>query len=65
GGLRGFTELRILLSNINVVVLPYQLAVPGSMEVFDSNGKLLDLKIDAEITRVVKKLLSYAFKLKG
>lgn len=32
GGLRGLTQLRILLSNINMIVLPQQVAIPNHSE---------------------------------
>ena len=40
GGLRGLSALRMLLGNINVHVLPKQLAIPKSHEAFSKQGEL-------------------------
>ena len=40
GGLRGLSALRTLLGNINVHVLPKQLAIPRAHEAFSEQGEL-------------------------
>ncbi len=42
GGLRGLVHLRSILSNIGVLVLPDQIAVPRSFEAFGEQGQLND-----------------------
>lgn len=42
GGLRGLVMLRMLLSNIGMIVLPGQLALANADKVFDGEGNLLD-----------------------
>ncbi len=39
GGLRGLVALRLMLSNINVTVIPNQLSIPAAFEAFDENGE--------------------------
>ncbi len=52
GGLRGLYQLRELLMNINVTVLPTMRAIGGAMKEFDEQGNLLK----AELEKAVKKL---------
>jgi chromate reductase, NAD(P)H dehydrogenase (quinone) len=42
GGLRGLVMLRMLLSNIGMVVLPGQLALANADKAFDDEGNLLE-----------------------
>lgn len=42
GGARSLAQLRTLLENININVLPDQVAVAKAHEAFDAEGKLLD-----------------------
>ena len=42
GGLRGLVHLRSILSNIQVLVLPQQLAVGQAHEAFDADGQLVN-----------------------
>ena len=52
GGLRSLLHLRVLLSNIHVLVLPDQLAVSKAHEAFNADGSLKDAKQQAAITRL-------------
>ena len=52
GGLRGLYQLRELLMNINVTILPKMRAVSQSFEAFDDNGQLKD----PELTKAIKNL---------
>ncbi len=52
GGLRGLYQLRELLMNINVTVLPTMRAIGGAMKEFDEHGNL----VNAELEKAVKKL---------
>jgi NAD(P)H-dependent FMN reductase len=42
GGLRGLVPLRMMLANIGVTVVPYQIAVSNGFNAFDDNGVLSD-----------------------
>ncbi|MEE8154168.1 MAG: NAD(P)H-dependent oxidoreductase [Phycisphaerales bacterium] len=44
GGLRGLVHVRAILSNIHVLVLPDQKAIPSAHEAFDDHGSLKDPK---------------------
>lgn len=62
GGLRGLTSVRMILSNINVLVLPRQIAVPKAHEAFGPDGNLVDAKLQnsvrslgADLVRAVSK----------
>lgn len=65
GGLRGLIIVRSLLSNIRVIVLPDQVAVPKAHEAFDTNGKLKDPKQQASIEALGRELAGVLAKLKG
>ena len=49
GGLRGLYQLRELLMNINVTVLPKMQAVSHSFKAFDDKGQLLDEKMSSTV----------------
>ncbi|WP_330961142.1 NADPH-dependent FMN reductase [Photobacterium sp. 53610] len=42
GGIRGLVMLRMLLSNIGVMVMPDQLAIPAANQAFNGQGELTD-----------------------
>lgn len=65
GGLRGLASLRSILGNINVFVLPYQLAVPNAMEVFDDENNIKDSKLKVEVEKIGTKLALYLVKIYG
>ena len=65
GGLRGLVIVRSLLSNIRVIVLPDQIAVPKAHEAFDPEGKLKDPKQQAGIEALGRDLAGVLIKLKG
>ncbi len=63
GGLRGLVHVRAILSNIHVLVLPDQKAIPSAHEAFDEHGSLKDpkqrqavLDLGARLTETVAKL---------
>ncbi len=64
GGLRGLAALRILLENIQVTVLPNQLAVPAVQDAFDEAGNLRDPQKTAQLDRICKRLVQTLEKLK-
>jgi chromate reductase len=65
GGLRGLVTVRSLLSNIRVIVLPEQVAVPKAHEAFDTDGKLKDAKQQSSIEALGRDLVGFLTKLKG
>ena len=58
GGLRGLVILRMLLSNLGVLVLPEQQAVPGADNAFSEDGRLTDDNMQNSITGLVAKLIN-------
>ena len=63
GGLRGLVHVRMILGNIQVMLLPDQVAVMKAGEAFDEKGNLKDAKqqamvegIGAKVTETVRKL---------
>ncbi len=65
GGLRGLVPLRLLLSNIKVIVLPDQIAVPKAYEAFNSNGSLKDPKQQASVESLGEQVATIVAKLKA
>ncbi|MCP2728813.1 NADPH-dependent FMN reductase [Limnofasciculus baicalensis] len=63
GGLRGLVHIRAILSNINVLVLPDQKAIPNAFEAFDDEGRLKDSKQQAAIQQLGSKLARVVAKL--
>ena len=49
GGLRGPVHLRSILSNLGMIVLPDQIAVPKAYEAFDADEQLKDGKLQASV----------------
>ena len=49
GGLRGLFQLRALLMNMNVMVLPNMRSVGQAMQAFDENGMLKDESLSQQI----------------
>lgn len=63
GGLRGLVPLRMLLENIQVMVIPNQLAISKAYEAFDESGKLTSETNKAQLEAVTKKLADVLKKL--
>lgn len=63
GGLRGLYQVRWLLSNIKVTVLPDQVAVPGADKAFNDDGSLKDSKLQDRIKGLGGKLTETLLKL--
>jgi len=63
GGLRGLVTTRSILSNIQVLVLPEQVAVSRAHEAFGADGKLTDAKQQAAIERIGARVAEVAKKL--
>jgi len=63
GGLRGLVHVRSILSNINVLVLPDQKAIPKAYEAFSEDGKLIDSKQHEGVEQLGGKLAQLLAKL--
>ena len=65
GGMRSLLTLRAILSNIRVLVIPQQLALPRAHEAFGPDGSLLDPKRDAAARAIGAELARVTAKLAG
>lgn len=63
GGLRGLVHIRSILNNINVLVLPEQVALAKAHEAFNSDETLKDERRQASIDRLAKNLVQVLNKL--
>lgn len=63
GGLRGLVTVRSILSNINVLVLPGQVAVASAHEAFAEDGRLKDAKQHAAVGEIGAKVASVVARL--
>jgi chromate reductase, NAD(P)H dehydrogenase (quinone) len=65
GGLRGLVHVRSILGNINVIVLPEQLAIGRAHEAFNADGSLKDAKLQAGALGLGSALAEFLKKLKS
>lgn len=65
GGMRSLGALRAILSNIGVLVIPQQLALPKAHEAFDDAGGLKDPKRLAAVEAEARALVDLLKKLKA
>jgi chromate reductase len=65
GGLRGLVHVRAILSNINVLVLPEQIAISNSADAFNVDGQLNDATKQAAIQGLGSKLATTIAKLQN
>jgi chromate reductase len=65
GGLRGLLAVRTILTSINSIVIPAQVAIPHAMQAFDENGQLKDAKYTAALQRLASELVAITSKLKS
>lgn len=65
GGLRGLVTVRMMLSNIGVLVLPTQVAVMKAHEAFNPGGSLINARQHASIRELAKGLVKILEKLTG
>lgn len=63
GGLRGLVHVRSILSNIGVIVLPDQLAIPQAFKAFDANGAMTDPKQQSKVEALAAALVSVVARL--
>ena len=65
GGLRGLVHVRAILGNIQVIVLPEQIAVARAHEAFNADGSLKDAKQQAGVEGLGAGLAEFLKKLKS
>jgi len=65
GGLRGLVTVRSILSSIQVLVLPGQVAVSKAHEAFAPDGSLADAKRKASVEQLAATLVETVRKLKS
>ncbi len=65
GGLRGLVQVRSILGNIGVVVLPDQVTVAKAHEAFQPDGGLKDADLAKRVTTLAQTIVMTAGKLKG
>jgi len=65
GGLRGLVQLRAVLGNIGVIVLPEQAAVGAAHEVLDEAGRIKDERKAKQVGDVARSLAGFLAKLKA
>jgi len=63
GGLRGLVQVRSLLGNLGMIVLPAQFALSGAGEAFNDKGELINSKNTEKVISVVKPLVEISGKL--
>jgi NAD(P)H-dependent FMN reductase len=63
GGLRGLVHVRAILGNINVLVIPDQVAVPRAFQAFQPDGTLKDAKHQAAVVALGDRLTQLLCKL--
>ncbi len=65
GGLRALVPLRLMFSNIRVMVMPDQISVPKAHEAFDADGRLKDAKQQAAVEKLGAALAILLARLNG
>ena len=63
GGLRGLVHVRAILENINVLVIPDQIAIAKAHEVFNADGTLKDKKQEEQVKRIGANVAKLLIKL--
>jgi NAD(P)H-dependent FMN reductase len=64
GGLRGLVTVRSILSNIQVIVLPTQVAIQHANQAFNEDGSMKDPKKQQQIEGLGRELVEFIAKLK-
>ena len=65
GGLRGLVQLRILLGNLGITLLPDQIAIPSAFQAFGPDGRLVDPKQEAIVKALGAALANQLRKVGG
>jgi chromate reductase len=64
GGIRGLVQIRSILGNIGVLVLPDQVQVPKAQEAFQADGTLKDAALVGRVNALAHSVVTTAGKLK-
>ena len=65
GGLRGLVQVRMILSNIGVIVLPDQVSIPKAAEAFDDSGAIKDAALNTRVRGLGRKLAEFTGRVRG
>jgi len=65
GGLRGLLNLRALLANLSMIVLPDQLTLPSADKAFNEDGTLKDPAVQSTVEKLTGKIVGFIRKLKA
>ena len=65
GGMRGLRHLREVLTELQMIVLPKQVSLPGANKAFDSAGQLTDAATTRRLGDLVGELLEMSGRLAG
>lgn len=65
GGLRGLVTLRMILANIQVLLLPDQVAITQAHDAFNADGSLKDANRRQSVEAIGRKVATVAAKLGG
>ena len=65
GGLRGLVQVRMILSNIGVIVLPDQVSIPKAAEAFDDPGAIKDAALNTRVRGLGRKLAEFTGRVRG
>lgn len=65
GGLRGLVQVRSILTNLGVLVLPEQQAIPHAAQAFEEDGSLADEDVAARLRSMAETLVRTIDRLSG
>lgn len=65
GGIRGLAQLRVLLGNLQLLVLPGQQTLPRAFEAFDDHGNLVDERKQQAVLGLGAELVRTLYRLRG
>lgn len=60
GGLRGLVTVRAILGNLQVIVVPEQVALPRANEAFSAEGALVDSKVQSSVEALAARVVHIA-----
>ncbi|MFN7965438.1 MAG: NAD(P)H-dependent oxidoreductase [Acidobacteriota bacterium] len=63
GGMRGLVVVRMLLSNLRMLVLPDQLSVSNASQAFDDSGALKDARQSSSLDKLAQRVVEVASRL--
>ncbi len=58
GGMRGLVPLRMMLSNMNMHIIPEQVAIPKADQIIDVQGNITDNTMDMMLDKQIKSLVT-------